>query len=270
MRITRVFPVLAAAAAALAAGCSNDTGATINTPPDLAYIRYVNGVGDTNNIDFRFVDQLEYSPYGVNVQFRDGTAYMGAATGTRTLRAFAHDTTLSGIQNSLVYERQLTLTAGQYLTLLYEGRARTNTDSIRVITDNVTAPAAGQISYRVYNLSGASVDYYVTASTSDALPASASGTVANNNASAYIPRAAGPLNVRVTANGSTTVMSSVQAPAGDAGGAGINPAAGATQAGTVFTVFVFPTSVLGSKAPQTAAFTGNPGITYFVDRRPGS
>ena len=262
MRLTRVFPVLAALGAAAAAGCSKDTGATINTPPDLAYVRFVNGVGDTNNVDFRFIDQLEYSPVGLNVQFRDGTAYQGAQTGARHLRIFAHDTTLSGVLNSQVDDETLTFTTGQYLTLLYNGSARSNTDKITVLTDNATA-TSGQVSYRVYNLSGAAVDAYDGAAATPAF-----SNVANNAATAYTARAPGAFTINIKAAGGATTLSSVTAPAGDAGGSGILPAAGSTVAGTVFTVFVFPTSVVGSKAPQTAAFTGNPGATFFVDKRP--
>ena len=60
MRFPRVLLALLPAVAL--AACSDISGkATAASNPPLAYVRYFNAVGDTLPLDFRPIDQIEYS-----------------------------------------------------------------------------------------------------------------------------------------------------------------------------------------------------------------
>jgi len=80
----------------------------------------------------------------------------------------------------------------------------------------------------------------------------------------------GAVSLRAFASGSTTfpAMIDVTAPSGLASDRANNLTAvgGVAQAGSVLTAFIFPRSVVGSKA---ASFT-SAGISFIVDRNPPS
>ena len=65
MRFQRL--IFAAITACAVSACAKDVTGVTHTPPPLAYVRYVNAVADTFDMDFRAVDQVEYSPPFINV-----------------------------------------------------------------------------------------------------------------------------------------------------------------------------------------------------------
>ena len=89
-----------------------------------------------------------------------------------------------------------------------------------VLTDNNTAPAAGNVKLRAVNAATAAgnVDVYITASTTDILtiPPTIAG-LAPRTASAYVERPAGAFRVRFTTAGTKTVVRDVSIAALSAG-----------------------------------------------------
>ena len=86
MRVSRIG--LALVGALMAIGCSEDDGPFFAPQVPLAYTRFINAIPDTVPVDFRFVDLLEYSPFGIQVAFRGFTPYQGTAPGARHLKVF--------------------------------------------------------------------------------------------------------------------------------------------------------------------------------------
>src|SRR5581483_4366248 len=106
MKLQRI--ALLSAVSVLAAACSSDTGPHVNGAcTSCAYVRYVNAVPDTNGTDFKFVDQLNGSPYYGQLQFRDIAAYLGVEAGNRHIRIFSVDPT--GQQTSDKAENNITV-----------------------------------------------------------------------------------------------------------------------------------------------------------------
>ena len=84
MRVMRIG--LALAIASTLVGCDKESGPFFAPQVPLAYVRFINAVPDTFSVDFRFIDQIEYSPTAILRPFRSFTSYEGAAPGTRPLR----------------------------------------------------------------------------------------------------------------------------------------------------------------------------------------
>jgi len=270
MRLSRL--TLLAVPAALALAACNGDDVTTETRPPLAGVRYINAVPDTSRLDFRMVDQLEYSANTISgtggLNFRDGTEYFPTEAKARHIKVFSlADTLISTVQQVLV-DTTITFEANKNYTLLLAGTSRNKQARFRVIEDTPAAPASGQIAVRAYNAGAGPMDAWVVASTTTALSGTPTfGSVADLAASAYRSQPTGAFAVRVTAPGSTTAVASLAAAAGAAGTALQNPTAGATVAGTVFSAYIFPRSVAGTRAPQTAAFT-TAGVQLFVDKLP--
>jgi hypothetical protein len=263
MRLPRLAMLCVAALSASA--CGSDS---VTAPPQLAAVRFVNAVADTGAVDIRYIDQVDFSTAGNNVAFRGGTPYFPAAVGTRKLRVFltSRDITVTSVT---MLDAQATLAANARVTLLLSGSARAGTLKLLVVNDSTTAPPSGQIGIRMVNATSGQVsDGYISTAPSDPLSGSPTFTgVQALASSAYANRATGAAALQVTATGSITVSARSAGPPAPATLPGEFPAAGVTSAGSMFSAYYFPASVVGSGAPQTAAFQV-PGIVWFVDRNP--
>src|ERR1019366_309127 len=132
MRFQRlIFAVILACG--VTACAKNITGVT-HAPPPLAYVRYINAVSDTFAMDFRPVDYIQYSQPFLNVAYRglgDGN-YQGYSAGPRHIDVFL-DPSPSGVTiavdpnvvKTVMDSAMVTLTAGQYYTVVHVGNART-------------------------------------------------------------------------------------------------------------------------------------------------
>ena len=270
MRFPR-FLLLAAPAVVTLVACDSDD-VTVESRPPLAGVRYINAVPDTGRLDFRMVDQLEYSANTISgtggLNFRDGTEYFPTEAKARRIRVFSLADTLVTTVQQVVVDTTITFEANKNYTLLLAGTSRNRQARFRVIEDVPAQPPAGQIAVRAYNAGAGPIDAWVVASTTTALSGAPTfSSVADLAASAYRTQAAGAFAVRVASPGTTTALASLQAAAGAAGNALVNPTAGAAVPGTVFSAYIFPRSVAGSRAPQTAAFS-TAGVQLFVDRLP--
>ena len=126
MRVLRIG--LALAVAMTAVGCDKETGPFFAPEVPLAYTRFVNAVPDTFSLDFRFIDQLEYSPNAVLLGFRGFTPYQGTAPGTRPLRVFTNpggEVPDIDIVSHTIVDESVSLTAGTYYTIAVVGFTRT-------------------------------------------------------------------------------------------------------------------------------------------------
>lgn len=276
MRLMRIAALLAGVAA-LSACDESGTDAITATHPPLAYTRFINAVADTGPTDWRFIDQLEYSPTMMGMAFRSFSPYQGTAAGARTLRVFPTSTNINVTSNHII-EAPMTLEAGKYYTIIHVGYAdagRTPADQIIVMEDPHPATVANtNFATRVVNLGIGlgSIDAYTVATATTAItgltPTFAG--VAYGAASAYnSTMALGGTAFRVTDAGTQTIRASALAPAGSAADLtnGLTAIAGTGIGGSVFTGYYFPRSVAGTSAPQTAAFQA-PAVVYLYDRHP--
>lgn len=274
MRLTQITLLFAGA---LALGACDDTGTDpiAAEHPPLAYTRFINAVGDTSAVDWRFIDRIDYSPIGLGMAFRAFSPYQATAAGQRQMRIFPTSTNIA-VTSQHLKDTTVTLDAGKYYTLIYSGYARAgSTPSHRIIVmeDPIPATVAGtEFATRFVHLGSglAGQDAYALASTTTAISGTPMFTnVTYGNASAYATRPTGSMAFRSTNTGTTTVTASALAPAGVAADAANNltAIAGTGQGGSVFTGYYFSRSVAGSSAPQTTAFQ-SPAIIYLYDRHP--
>jgi len=268
MRFLRLLPL---AAVVFAAGaCDEDGSISTTTRPPLAFIRYVNAVPDTGALDFRFIDEIEYSPNYPNNAFRTIGHYQGAAVGTRPVRVFANSGTI-GVTSVPLVDTTITLVAGTYYTILHAGNSRAAdgnalADRLIILDDTRPAQDAG-IHISTVNTSTAAVDVSISAAVADAWAVS-NANVLYGTRTAYGARASlAGTAVRVAPTGLTVPTGSALGFTGAAGTVAVDPVGGTNIAGTQFSAFFFPASVAGSPAPQTAAFLA-PAVTFYVDRQP--
>src|SRR6185437_3848051 len=116
----------------VAAACSSDTGPHVTNLGPIAYVRYVNAIPDTNQTDFRFVDQLKGSPWYGQLFFRDISAYQPVSAGSRHIRVFSVDPNASAnlegninVVSQRFVDTTLTFDANTYYTIVHVGYART-------------------------------------------------------------------------------------------------------------------------------------------------
>ena len=272
------------AAAILACGvsaCAKDVQGVTHTPPPLAYVRYINAVPDTFNMDFRAVDQVTYSQPFLNTAFRDlGVGnYQGYQAGSRHIRIFldpnpANNTVPAdpAVVSTVMVDTTIAFTAGTYYTLLHVGSARAGAavkEKLWIITDALPTQSAAAVQYRVINaapVQGA-VDVYVTANgvTAGATPVASS--LAFQSATTYKSQAPGALIINLTTPGTQVAVGAAAGytlQAGTAGTTAADPIYGSGQGGSILTAFIFDASVVGSKAAQFAT----PGVVYFPDMQP--
>ena len=267
MRLSRL--VLLSTGVVAFTACSSSDKITATVFPPLAGVRYINALNDTGAVDIRMIDQVDYVAFANALPFRSGTQSQPAEAKARHIRVFPTSTD-PAVTSKYMLDTTITLSANANVTLILTGSARAKTVKFVVIPDNPPAAAAGQIAVRAVNSATGAIDAYVVSTTADPI---AGGTPLANvtplGMSSYVSRAAGAAAVRVTAAGSATVIASVAGPTAAASLPGELPAAGVNTAGTAFSVFYFPASVVGSQAPQTAAFLA-PAAIWFVDRVPTS
>lgn len=275
MRVKQIGLALIGALAV--AGCSEDDGPFFAPEVPLAYTRFINAIPDTGTVDFRFIDFLEYSPYGIQIPFRGFTPYQGTAPGSRHLRVFTDPGGSPSLEDvtHILADELITFETGKYYTLAIVGFSRAGSTPslvLQVYEDPIPDPGSN-VAFRVVNLATGlgAVNVSVTDASADPIPAPTFSNVAYLAQSPYVTRATGPAWFRVQDAGATEIVSgnSRQAPAGAAGDPlnNLTTIGGSGQAGSVVTGWIFPASVAGSAAPQTAAF-GAPVVVFTVDKHP--
>lgn len=275
MATSRFVSVVALGLATLP-GCNGDPGVTLAPTVPLAYTRFVNAVADTGTTDWRFIDQIENSPFAFGLTFRAFTPYQATTPGNRRLRVFPTSTDIDVTSRFLV-DTTLALEANRYYTIVHLGyadAARSPKHRIVLLADDIPAPSAGSIAIRVVHLGTAlgTVDVFASsAGGASPLPATPLfPSAAFGAATAYVLAAAGPLNLRVTPEGQLSpFLADALAPAGVAGDAaqGLTTIGGSLMAGSVISALLVPRSVVGTSAPQGAVFTA-PALVYIIDRHP--
>jgi len=165
-------------------------------------------------------------------------------------------------------------------TFVFYGSARAGAQKFLITTDarpSLTA-TSGSFGFRTTNLTAGPVDVYLVPGAT--LAAAPSGTPVVTNlaslatsgyATQAVAGAASGYSVVVTQAGTNTVVANVLMPVGAAlvpavpGVSGqLDPIAGSRISGSVFTSYIFPPSVAGSKA---AAFA-TPGVGLTIDKNP--
>ncbi|HEV7388440.1 MAG TPA: DUF4397 domain-containing protein [Gemmatimonadaceae bacterium] len=235
-------------------------------------MRFINGLADSSAVDVRMIDQVDFSLNGVQaIGFRAGTEHQPVEAKARHLRVFPNSINPT-ITSAFMVDTTITFAANSRYTLLLTRETATHVHLV-VISDDVPAPAAGQIAVRAVNASTGAVDAYLVTSftaTDPVSPPAAAANIAPLGASSYISRAIGNAAFRFTPTGSGTVSASAAGPSTTAPLPGQLPAAAVNSAGTAFSVYYFPRSVAGTSAPQATTpvnFTV-PGVVWFVDRNP--
>ena len=279
LRMSPTRNALMIAASIGATACTKDGGPFLAPVLPLAHTRFVSAVPDTFATDWRFVDAIANSPTAILQPFRGFTPYQATTPGQRRLRIFPNPGGTFvplNVVTQVMIDTTLTFEENKYYTIIHVGLSRTGStpaDQVIVLEDAIPQSIGTQIAVRAVNIGVGlgSVDVYTAASTTAPLPASVTfANVAFGAQSAYTMMAPGTLALRVTAAGTNTpVLANVAAPAG--AGADLpnllQTIGGATQPGSALTAFIFPRSVAGTTAPQSAAFQ-NPAIVYLIDRNP--
>lgn len=259
--------VLLATTSIVAAACASDTGGTTNPKQSLAYIRYVNAIADTGVVDVRAVDKVE-NLYLNSVPYRFVGQYIGVAPGDRHFKVFANagSTDINQVSQVLV-DTTVSLTAGQYYTILHTGFARTGSSPRQhwvVVPETKPTVAAGKFAMRAMVALGGDgpIDVYTPVDTGDANPAAA--VVSNvdfGTPSAFVPvDTTAKLVARATVSAAATRLAQTRLPAGAPAQLQLDPAAGVSQSGSAMTVFYFPAG-LGQAA-------GAASVGYGIDVRP--
>jgi hypothetical protein len=261
----------------LGATACGDSGVVVAPDDPKALIRFINAMPDTLAVDFHAVDIVEVSPY-IATRFRDikQAAYTPVAAGARHFREFLSnaDTSSASTVSQILVDTTLALKAGVHYSLIHAGFARSGLSPaarFTIFEDNLPTPPAGQIAVRVINLGAGmgSLDIYASATSTGALPS----TPTFVNAVYLVPTSyvnlptGATLSFRATAAGggsSATVLATASAPVGVASTPSVDPIPGSSIAGSVFTMYVFPRSLSGSRAPQTALFL-TPAIVLVPD-----
>lgn len=274
MRVTRIG--LALVGALMAVGCEKDDGPFLAPQVPLAYTRFINAIPDTTAVDFRFVDQVEYSPFAIQLAFRGFTPYQGTAPGARELKVWSNwggDSVYIRHVTQQILAETPTFEAGKYYTIVAVGNARTgSTPGVRLqVYEDALPDAGGNVAFRTVNLATGlgALNVSVTAASTDPIPAPTFSNVAYLGASSYVTRPTGNAWFRVQETTSATEIVSGngrQAPVGAAGDPlnNLTTIGGSSQAGSAVTAFVFPRSVAGSRAPNVTA----PSIVFIVDKHP--
>jgi len=263
---------------AVIAGCHHDITGTTTEIPELAYVRYVHAMPDTGEVDVHLIDAVENlnfaDPSTGFTAYRWVSQYTGIVAGSRHFRVFTNmQSTDINVISQVILDTTLTLAPNTYYTILHTGFARagaTPHQHFVVITDTKPSPSTSQVALRTIVAAPGigPVDVYKTADTATAATLPASPTfagVALATPSAWTNFATGAAALRAFNAGTTTpILAKVQAPAGAAQQALLDPVAGVTIGGTALTAFVFPPGVAGS--PNKGVTTAS--IVYGVDVRP--
>lgn len=251
------------------AACSDDEGgASITDIPPLAFTRFVHAVPDTSATDWRFTDILEFSPAAFALGYRGFTPYQATQPGTHTLRIFPTSQDIN-VTSQRMIDQDVTFVAGQYYTIVHTGYARDGAspaDHIVIYQDDIPATiGATQYVLRAMNQSPlwGSVDVFAPSSTTAALPGTPLfSAVDYEEATAYTALNLGAVALRALPAGQTVAlrtMANATAPAGAAADPEDNLTAigGTGIGGSAISAIFTEGSVVGSSAPQTAAFVSS-------------
>jgi hypothetical protein len=227
----------------------------------------------------------------VNLPFRGGTnvAFQRTVVGTHHIRVFmgSSNTTPAApngfdpvVVSTVMADTTFSFQQDVAQTFVFYGSARAGAQKFLITTDarpSLTATSAS-LGFRTTNLTAGPVDVYLVPGST--LAAAPSGTAVITNlaslaTSNYVTQAtagaASNYSVVVTQAGTNTVVANVLMPVGAAlvpavpGVSGqLDPVAGSRISGSVFSSYIFPPSVAGSKA---AAFA-NPGVGLTIDKNP--
>jgi hypothetical protein len=256
--------------ALLALAACHDDGVSVNARPPLGGVRFVNAVPDGGPVDIRYVDQVNWSGSSVNgtslgLAFRAGTIHWATEAKARHIRVFPTDSSLA-VTTQVLIDTTINVEANKNVTLMLVGSRAAGKIGFIQINDD-PAPTATQVGIRLVNATSAAADAYLTTDTTSALPAAATfAAVPPLSASPYLYRNTGKFFARILPPASTTPLSFV-APAGAPADGLVGVTAGYNGPGSALSAYLFPASVTGTKAPQTAAYK-NPAIVYFVDLVP--
>jgi uncharacterized protein DUF4397 len=275
MRLLRFAPLALAGAVML--GCKHDiTGTTTDVPP-LTFVRYVHAMPDTGEVDVHLVDAVENLNFGDPstgyTPYRTVTEYTGIKAGSRHFRVFTDmQSTDINVVSQVILDTTLTLAPNTYYTILHTGFARTGATPHQhfvVLTDAPPSVSASQVAVRaIVAAPFGPIDVDKTADTTTAATLPATPTFANvtyGTPTAFSMFATGAAAFRAFAAGTTSpILTKVQAPAGAAQQALLDPVAGVTIGGTALTAFIFPPGVAGSPNNKISAA----GIVYGIDVRP--
>jgi hypothetical protein len=293
MILHRYF-LLGATIGALVACGSDSTSPKFITPPPSGLVRFINAVPDTGFQDFRFTDVVEGVPNVefVNLPFRGGTnvAFQRAVVGTHHIRVFmgSSNTTPAApngfdpsVVTTVMADTTFSFAQDVAQTFVFYGSARAGAQKFLITTDarpSLTA-TSGTLGFRATNMTAGAVDVYLVP---DTLATTPSGTAVITNLASLgtSPYITPPVATASTGNGYTaivtnagavTVVARLRLPPGAPlvaavpGVSGqLDPVAGSRISGSVFTAYIFPPSVAGSKA---AAFA-TPGIGLTIDKNP--
>jgi hypothetical protein len=190
-RIARFSPIALGLLAALAlTSCGKDNMSNPVAPALQARVMVVHASPNAPGVDLL----VDGTNVGSNLMFPNNTPYLGVASGTRNVKVNVTGT------STTVINANLPLTAGtNYTVLACDSVSKLNA---LVLTDDLTAPAAGKAHVRFVHLSpnAPAVDVAVT-----------SGPVLFANESfkgysAFTPVAAGTYNLEVRLAGTNTVV----------------------------------------------------------------
>ena len=263
--------------------CSEVKQGVLQPQGPLAGLRYVNLVNDTSGVDFRIINFIGDAPNAGAATFRTGGAPYGVSTtflpphwpveANRDvqIRVFMNDT-LPELVSQVVFDTTCTFAENVNYTFFLYGNARGAGVHAKVTVDTLPAPVG--VAFRVINLGGATVGAVDVDVVAQAVVAPLTGTasfpaVAAGAVTAYTNFAVSTtLKATATAPATRTpFLFSANAPAGVRGDTLVNPVAGTNVAGTAISAVIVPASVVGSRAPQTAAFLV-PTILFMIDRKP--
>lgn len=282
-------------AAASAVACKPDEVIKTEAIP-TAGVRFIHAVPDTATMDLRFVDRVENNAhfriaYRNNVVTTGGVPastfiqYKPAAAGQRHFRIFMNgDCTATACDqayaSTVVKDTTVNIEAGRNYTALLIGYANPTGPGrpagapamrLEFFEENVPDPGAN-VALRVINATPTAIDarYFpdgdpvpTTASWANIPPVSVS-TYATTAPDTYL------FNVQ-PAGGGTNLFANARALVGADAVTGppgpFDAQPGTTVAGSAVTAIVFPRSVAGTQAPQTAPFQV-PAISFMWDRRP--
>jgi hypothetical protein len=280
MRFQRlIFAVIVGCGVSACAKSASD----VTQAPPLAYVRYVNAVSDTFNMDFRAVDQVTYSQPFINTPFRSVGAgnYQGYQAGSRHIRIFLDPASASGtatadptVSSTIMVDTTVNFTVGAYYTLLQVGGARVGAkvkQKLWIIADALPTQSAATVQYRIINVAAVqgAVDVYARADGTTPLSgAPTASSLGFQSITTYQSQAAGPaIVIRLTAPGTLSAVGAATGYTVTAGVAGTtlaDPIYGSGIGGSIFTAFIFDASVAGSQALQFAT----PGIVFYPDLQP--
>lgn len=274
---------MACVVSAALVSCKYEQGVMQPLAP-LAGLRYVNVVNDTGAVDFRIINFIGDAPNAGAATYRTGGAPYGVSTNFLPphfpveagrdvqIRVFMNGTEPS-IASLVVFDTTCTFTANVNYTFFLYGSART-AGGVHALVTVDTLPAPAGVAFRVINLGGTTVgaqDVDVVAQTAVApLTGTANfANVANLGVTAYRNFTVSATLKAVTTAPTTRTpfLYSANAPAGVAGTTTSNPVAGTNVAGSAITAVIVPASVVGSTAPQTAAFLV-PTVLFMIDKKP--